>query len=477
VAVKKIALAVFLLLFIAFSSIATAADIEMTVDVNEMTVSSGQIASAFVTVKNKQTDADIFSVTIWPNYWNGVSATPEKTRLDINTNQEESFRVYFNVPACTEEFSQVFKIGVASATKASVNESKDVNLIIKSIGSVCISDVFPEVSAYNPGDAVLITTKVTNIGEKYSEQLNVETDIIFDNNIIKRFDNTTIVAKKSTETIKSTFVADKYAAPGTYYIESMLKDVYNRKINSMTATFKLNAVANQPIIKKDVIYGILSSRTIITVRNDNNVLLPDFFVIETVPNYINALFYPVTKSTETAAAGTNVMYYWLVSGLKPGEERVISYEFKVHNVIALAVVLIAGVFFIFFYVYKLEIIKHYKHIGSGADKETVVSLDVRNGSSKEMRDVYVRDFVPSIAKVMERFGTLKPTVRKSEGGTELIWKIDSLRPKEERVITYHIKPVLEVRGLMKLPKASASFYDKTKKRHVTVSKALEIRLR
>jgi len=474
--VKKIALLFFLLSFIAFSSLVGAAGVEMTTDTNELTISSGQMTSVFVTVKNTQSDSDVFSITVWPNYWNGASATPEQTRLDINSNQEASFRVYFNVPSCTEEFSQVFKIGVSSATKANVNDSKDVNLIIKSIGSVCVSDVFPEVSAYNPGDYVTITTKVTNIGQEYSEQLNVQTDVTFDNNVIKRFDNTTIVAKQSTETVKNSFNIGKYAAPGTYYIESTLKDVYNRKVNSAKATFYVNNKTDQPTIKKTVTYGILSSKTVITVKNDNNVVLPDFYVMENIPDYTKPFFYPATKSTDEKTVGTNVIYFWIVSGLKPGEERVVSYEFKVHNVIALAVVLIAGVFFIFFYVYKLEIIKHYKHIGSGADKETVVSLDVRNGSSKEMRDVYVRDFVPSIAKVMERFGTLKPTVRKSEGGTELIWKIDSLRPKEERVITYHIKPVLDVRGVMKLPHASASYYDKSKKRHVAASKSIAVRL-
>lgn len=474
---KKTTLLFFLLSFIVFASIATAAGVEITTDMNELTISSGQMTSVFVTVKNTQSDADVFSITVWPNYWNGVSATPEQTKLNINPNQETSFRVYFNVPECIQEFSQVFKIGVSSAANSNVNDSKDVNIIIKSIGSVCVSEVFPEVSAYNPGDYVTITAKVTNIGQEYSEQLTVQTDVTFDNNVIKRFDNTTIVAKQSIETVKNSFNIDKYAAPGTYYIESTLKDVYNRKINSEKATFFVNSKTDQPIIKRTVTYGILSSNTIITVRNDNNVVLPDFYVMENMPNYEKPFFYPVTKSTEEKTVGNDVIYFWLVSGLKPGEERIVSYEFKVQNMIALAVILITGVFFIFLYVYKLELIKHYRHVGSGAEKETIVSLDVRNGSRKEIKDVYVRDFVPSIARVVERFGTLKPTVRKSEGGTELIWKIDLLRPKEERVITYRIKPVLEMHGAMKLPHASASYYDKNKKRHLAMSKSLLVSLK
>jgi hypothetical protein len=335
----------------------------------------------------------------------------------------------------------------------------------------------PEGSSYKPNDVVAITTKITNIGEKYSDQLNVETDIIFEKNAIKRFDNSIVVAKKSTGVIKNNFIVDKYAEPGTYYIESILKDVYNRKINSMTATFKVEEVLSQPKINKTVVYGILSSKTIVTVRNDNNVVMPDFYVVEAMPDYMKTIFYPVTKSTEEKNIGTNVMYFWLVSGLKPGEERVLSYEFRVQNIIAVAVVIIAGVFFIFTYVYKLELIKRYKHVGSGAERETIISLDVRNGSSREMKDIYVRDFVPSIAKVVERFETLKPTVKKSEGGTELLWKLESLKPREERVITYRIKPVLEVRGAINLPNASAFYYDNKKKRHATLSKEIKIRLK
>jgi len=477
VPVKKIFLVFFLLSIAVILNNVAAAGVEVTVDKNEITVSSGQIVSVFTTVKNTQSDADVFSITVWPNYWNGVSATPEKTRLNLSSNGEGSFRVYFNVPSCTEEFSQVFKITVTSAAKTEINDSKDVNLIIKSIGSVCISDLMPDVSAYNPGDTAEITTKVTNIGEKYSEQLNVETDVIFEKNIIKRFDNTTVVAKKSTENVKNIFVVDKYAVPGTYYVESILKDSYNRKINSMSATFKVNEVSNQPIIKKAVVYGILSSKTIITVRNDNNVVLPDFYVTETVPDYIKPVFYPVTKSTEERKVGTNVLYFWLVSGLKPGEERIVSYEFRVQNLVAVAVVIIAGVIFIFSYIYKLEVVKHYRHVGSGAERETIISLDVRNGSSKEIRDVYVRDFVPSIARVIERFETLKPTVKRSEGGTELVWKLETLGPKEERVITYRIKPVLQVHGVVKLPRASASYYDKKKKRYMAISKDISVKLK
>jgi hypothetical protein len=59
--------------------------------------------------------------------------------------------------------------------------------------------------------------------------------------------------------------------------------------------------------------------------------------------------------------------------------------------------------------------------------------------------------------VVKEFDTLKPEVKVTQTGTTLIWKIDKLRPKEDRVLTYRIKPVMNLEGKVKLPKAYFSY--------------------
>ena len=70
-----------------------------------------------------------------------------------------------------------------------------------------------------------------------------------------------------------------------------------------------------------------------------------------------------------------------------------------------------------------------------------------------MSNLVVRDFVPAIATVVKKFDTLAPKIKRKAMGTELTWRIKQLKPKEERILTYRIKPVIEFIGKLKLPKA------------------------
>jgi hypothetical protein len=92
-----------------------------------------------------------------------------------------------------------------------------------------------------------------------------------------------------------------------------------------------------------------------------------------------------------------------------------------------------------------------------------------------MRDVIVRDFVPSMLNVVEKFETVKPMIRRAPNGTELIWKFDLLKPFEERVIAYRVRPSTEVIGTMRLPNAHIKYLNKSQQRKVILSKAVVIR--
>jgi hypothetical protein len=104
-------------------------------------------------------------------------------------------------------------------------------------------------------------------------------------------------------------------------------------------------------------------------------------------------------------------------------------------------------------------------------------LEVRNRTRHEIKDVLIRDFVPSIATVVEKFDTLRPTLRKVAGGTELVWRLDSIGPLEERVLAYRVKPSVDIIGTLKLPKALMRYTDKEKKVKRVISKNIKIRTR
>ena len=102
-------------------------------------------------------------------------------------------------------------------------------------------------------------------------------------------------------------------------------------------------------------------------------------------------------------------------------------------------------------------------------------LEVRNRTKHEIRDVEVRDFVPSIARVVERFDTLKPRVKSTGSGTELRWSFESLKARDERVLTYRIKPVVDVIGHLHLPNAHVKYSDRKKIKRMIASKRLAIK--
>jgi hypothetical protein len=106
------------------------------------------------------------------------------------------------------------------------------------------------------------------------------------------------------------------------------------------------------------------------------------------------------------------------------------------------------------------------------DKEISITLDVKNKTFDILRDVYVRDYVPSVAKLTEKFETIKPSLVRAAGkGTELIWKFDVLRQMDERIIRYKIKPVVEVTSL-NLPNAVMRYTDKKKEKKTVYSRSL-----
>ena len=109
-------------------------------------------------------------------------------------------------------------------------------------------------------------------------------------------------------------------------------------------------------------------------------------------------------------------------------------------------------------------------------KEIQIMLEVRNRTRHILKDAVVRDYLPASAQVIDRFDTLRPIVRKTLGGTELSWKFETLKPHEERIITYRIKPSMEIVGEIRLPTANIRYMDHNREYRKTVSKHLLIKV-
>ena len=85
----------------------------------------------------------------------------------------------------------------------------------------------------------------------------------------------------------------------------------------------------------------------------------------------------------------------------------------------------------------------------------------------------MRDWISPLARVMhEEIKAMKPIIRKSEAGTELIWKLGDIKPKEIRLLNYKIKTFVE--GSLKMPRAYMRFITEKGKRAKVYSRSLVV---
>lgn len=450
-----------------------AQDVKLSITKKDIVGYTGESVATEIEIYNYQKKTDIFTITIWPPYWAGISATLEKSTVKIPANSSEVVKIYFSIPITTEEMALNFNITVISITDEKISDSQTLSLGIIRKVPIYISDIKLSKYALNPTEILRIEVTITNLDTKpYSASL--QTNIKKDENIIQRFDDILEIPARSTQKTENSFVFEKYADPGNYEVEAILKDSLNRVVSEKETGLKLNAVYSITH-DKSVSYSLLLQTVTIKVKNEGNSPTTTFYVTEDVPSFMKTFMQPLGHYT-IETTHDRILYHWLVPSLMPGEERIVKYQINLWNIWAFVLIIIACIGFGFRYVFTPKIVKRFTHVGPiTRGKEIIISLDVRNRSRKEIKDVEVRDFVPSILGVVGKYDTLKASLKKSREGTEVVWKFDSLKPREERVLTYRIKPAVDIMGSLKLPKAKVTYIDKKKVKKAIASKSVIIK--
>lgn len=86
-----------------------------------------------------------------------------------------------------------------------------------------------------------------------------------------------------------------------------------------------------------------------------------------------------------------------------------------------------------------------------------ISLELKNPFFHHLKNAVIRDWVSPLADVIvNEIGSVKPVIRRSAAGTELIWRLGNINPKETRILNYNIKARIE--GSLKMPRAFARFH-------------------
>lgn len=467
-------LAVFSMLF---PTLVTAIDdVELVISPDDITINTTETRSVDVIITNNQEVEDMFSVSVWPpTPWGGVSPNLEKSRAKIAAGSNHTIKLYLTVSSNAEEIISTFLVTAKSIAFENVITSTSINVRVRRKSSVYISDLGLDKYVLEPEGCIIITTSITNMGFSPGSY-KLQTTIKKGTSIIQRFDDDIIELEgKSMEPVSNSYCFGKYSEAGTYSVEAVLRTNLNELMDSWKTSIRLNEVSDL-VLKKSVIYTPFLQIKTIKIKNEGNVIESDFIVTETVSEFISKFFYPIDAPTSVTEVEDKVVYNWVLESLVPGAETQIKYEIRFISLWISGISLVLVVFFAFSYVYRPRISKTVRFLGPlKRGKEMVVMIEVKNSTIHEMKNIIIRDSVSPIVSLIEKFDTMAPAVKRSEAGITLTWKMKSLKPLEERVLTYRIKPKVDIIGSMRLPRATMEYVNNKKEKKTIASKSIEIK--
>jgi hypothetical protein len=466
---KKLMLISLLIFSVLFSSLVHAEGIEIIAPDQPVTVYTGQINQLEILVKNDRSVKDTF-------YFSTSTTTPwvslKNSWTSVGAGGVTSLSLIIEPPIDTEEGTSIFSITVKSVDY-NVSASKQIYFFVKRSFPVYLTEIKLNKQSFKPSETLIIQPVLTNVDKKERMDVFVTTKILKDDSLIQKFEDSISIGPSKTETLSNSFNIKLTTEPGNYKIVSSLKDNLNKLLSEKITTFKIEQLPRRINEEKEITNSILYSNTVIKVTNNGNLPERNFNVLVSLPTISKNFFYPEIEPTSQEEKDNRIIYKWLVPELNPGETVTIKYQLRFTNLVIASLILIIVIVWIVWLFYQPKIMK--KYVGLLAkDAMITISLHVKNKSRKLLDTITVKDFIPAIAIVVKEFGSIIPSIKIKPGGTELTWQVKGIRPKEERILTYKIKPVIEILGSLKLPKAHLMYETKKGKIKKSLSKTITI---
>lgn len=389
---------------------------------------------------------DVLNINILDNKpWISLS----DTRISINEAESGIVTLSFSPP--TDTPVGLYKIRfIAESLKTGDKESRDIYISVVKEGIIEIEKIFVT-GDMEPAGRLGISVQSRSFMTITAQDIDLsvivrspEEAIFSFIDIIERID-----PDKTTISEKYFYLPD-FAEPGIYTVDAELK--HDGKVSRMEQNF---VVAEKPVIKTETEeFLVLGTGKVIAVTNVGNKKSGSVLINENISD-IEKIFF----SGDPDSISGNVIT-WEVLGLQPGESKSITYKIDYVPVAIAIVILMFLTWYFVFSIRTLNIRKRIlqkKMINEGS--EFTVGVELKNRTGSDIKDVIIRDFIPSAFKVIYTPGP-KPTKRETSMGTELKWKIENLTKGEERILTYRIMPVFGVYGQVKLSGATMRFRKK-----------------
>ncbi len=173
----------------------------------------------------------------------------------------------------------------------------------------------------------------------------------------------------------------------------------------------------------------------IKLKNKGNVGLKDVTYSKEFRKFISALIF-TEKDPEVRNEEGKSVYTWTIDEIEPGET--VTINLKINYWI---------IYFIIGFSVLIALFAHRVLTSGGIEKFATrsgryhkIHLHVVNNTGSLIKKVKVKDKVPEIADLVGEYDTKEPdSVKETDEGAFLTWKVDSMSEGEEIVIDYKIK--------------------------------------
>ncbi len=372
--------------------------------------------------------------------------------LDIPVSNEAYPMVYSYPVMVRDNFGREWKVEAVGYILYKANEIKIEDLDYK--------------ENWDPRQPLLVKTKLVNT--KTPKTVDFELRIYDEYGNILSKNATTISLKADEEiTLPLELTIPSQTPPGKYEISAT---VLLYAIPQKRYYVNIIPVEDYTLTKefKDVFLGKVGK---VVLKNTGNVELKNQ-EISAKMSPLDRLFL-ISKAKGAKYISGNLV---LTGDVEPGQELVLYYRVSYIPLLIIPFILILlGVYFYFLtikVVVKKEVLD-YKHTDDEVDLKVVIR--VKNVFNRTLRDVEVFDPLPAFAKDVKDYGTLKGKVERRGYTRYVKWVIEELKPREERILSYHISTRVGIMGKFTLFPAFVEFVFR-KKMYTSKSNKVEINI-
>jgi len=397
-------------------------------------VSIGDIQSIDIRISSERSDFFVFSLSGMRS-WITIPAS-----IPVLPGESSTAKIYFSPYNSTPPIKYNMKLGIESV-KTGEKIYRNMTVDVKST-NVMVEKVN---TRYQPkiNETNLLQVFVKNY-ESNDVDVDVQISIIdSDGNIVNEFKEPLELSEKEIKLFEKEFVLPDCSPAGKYTIKTVVSDK-NNVLSESEYEFQLNSqfLTDMKRVEKR---GLLGTEVFLTVKNIGNKQ----GIAEVNDRVWGSLFFS-GESPDNTSGDT---FIWKKS-LDVCETKIIKYSIDYSLLVFIIIIILLLVYL--FYRMRTVTIKKFiisrDYIKKG--EKITIGLDVK--THMKVNDVEIKDFVPSVFKVVDAKG-MKPTKKKIKFGTELVWKLHQLQRGEERIVHYKIEPLFSVTGTVKLPKAILLF--------------------